>query len=80
MSHCIADVWESYERNLLDPINAGFAQRQETRRAFYGGAGAVLTLQLRSLVLLSDKEAIKILKLWHAEVEEFKNKVLRGEA
>jgi hypothetical protein len=36
----VADLWQAYADRVL-PKYAGAVQRQETRRAFYAGAGAL---------------------------------------
>lgn len=40
----LGEVWRMYTRLFLDPIQAERIQRQETRRAFYAGAQAVITI------------------------------------
>lgn len=45
----VADLWQSYAARVLPP-DAPPVQRQETRRAFYAGAGAVLSGVLLGLV------------------------------
>ena len=43
----IAEEWYNYEQNVM-PKDAGDVQRQETKRAFYGGALALYMRILRS--------------------------------
>lgn len=40
----LASVWRAYVRMILDPVGAERIQRQETKRAFYAGASAVITI------------------------------------
>ncbi|OFW05681.1 MAG: hypothetical protein A3H96_11515 [Acidobacteria bacterium RIFCSPLOWO2_02_FULL_67_36] len=42
-SSTVADIWSLFEAMAL-PKDAGVVQRQECRRAFYGGAAAMLEL------------------------------------
>ena len=45
----LANAWNNYSRLSLDPINAHAIQRQETRRAFYVGAAALLDLIVQNM-------------------------------
>lgn len=36
----VAQIWESFEKKILDPINAPPVQRHEMRKAFYAGFGS----------------------------------------
>ena len=40
----LGEVWRAFTHRILDPINADRIQRQETRRAFYAGASAAVTI------------------------------------
>lgn len=45
----VTDLWEDFERKVLDPVTVGPAQRQEMRRAFYAGAQSFWVLALSLL-------------------------------
>lgn len=45
----LAYVWRAYVRMILDPIKADRIQRIETKRAFYAGASAAVTILVTNL-------------------------------
>lgn len=53
----IGEAWASYSAALLDPIGAGDAQREETKRAFYAGAAAMFSAVLEGADLEEDAAA-----------------------
>lgn len=56
----IGEAWASYSAALLDPIGAGAAQREETRRAFYAGAAAMFSAVLEGADLEEDAAAARL--------------------
>lgn len=48
MTRPIRDLWQSYRHEVLPP-EAGESQIRETRRAFYGGAQALLSAIMAGL-------------------------------
>ena len=49
MTDHVGERWRKYSSRVLDPIQANQIQRQETRRAFYAGASALMTIVLENL-------------------------------
>jgi hypothetical protein len=45
----LADEWREFETRILNPMNAGAVQRQETRRGFYAGAQMMFSLMTGGL-------------------------------
>jgi len=79
----IGEQWETYN-GLVLPSSAGPVQRQETRRAFYGGAHAALQALLNNVgddpnePATEDEEAL--LAGLISECETFLKAILAGEA
>ena len=78
----LGEIWADYERSILDPINAPPTQRQETRRAFYAGAGAMLHALIEGLD--PDKEPtvrdLEYVTSLDAECKAFIRDVMSGTA
>ncbi len=78
----IADAWREFELNVLTPINAPEVQRTECRRAFYAGAGGLLT----GLVRMLDPEErptaedLKKMDAIQAELTQFQDDLREGRA
>jgi hypothetical protein len=76
----IRDGWETYKGVL--PADAGPEQRTETRRAFYAGAGHVLSL----LFAIGEDDAIdedigsEMLDAYRGELEAFLRELRKGRA
>lgn len=49
MTDHVGKRWRTYSSRVLDPIRADAIQRQETRRAFYAGASALMTIILENM-------------------------------
>jgi hypothetical protein len=75
----IAQHWARYMREVMPP-NANGVQIQETRRAFYAAAYAVLVSMRDELALLEDDEAVRVLEALHAECHAFAQRVGGGKA
>lgn len=76
----IEKEWMQYEA-LVIPKDAGSIQRQETRRAFYAGAQALLEMT-NSLgeETVSEDAAVAILQGWHEECQLFTMEIVKGNA
>ncbi len=75
----IENGWRSYAEHVL-PAGAPPVQTQETRRAFYAGAGLLLEA-LNSAVgpdEVSEDEGVAIFESCHAEITAFLEDVKRG--
>lgn len=77
----VLEEWNSFSRAVLRP-DVGLAQRMDMRRAFYGGAHALLTCLLRSLhpsseVMPGDEVFIADIE---AELRQFAEDVVNGKA
>lgn len=59
----IGEAWASYAAAVLDPIDAGAVQREETKRAFYGGAAATFGAMLKAAELDEDPAAERVAAL-----------------
>jgi hypothetical protein len=70
--------WRSYEKAVV-PKTAGEVQRQETRRAFYAGASAMLNMQME-MAELSEDAAVAVLNGLHEEAGSFAFMVMEGKA
>lgn len=66
----IADEWASYEAEVL-PATAGEIQRTETRRGFYAGAQALLSLMVSECSDVSDEEGADVMEALHRELRTF---------
>lgn len=77
MSQTFADEWKSYYDTLLAPINTGANQVQETRRAFYAGAAAMLGAISRASAECGDDEdaGAAVIEKLHQELVAFSSKV-----
>jgi hypothetical protein len=78
----VGQRWRQYSSKILDPIQANQIQRQETRRAFYAGASALMTIILENMssgdeVQESDLTMMDSLK---AELDNFVAAVSSGRA
>lgn len=69
MKKTIKSMWESYSREVL-PEGASDIQRNECRKAFYGGAGA-LSVILSGAATVSEPEAMRIADNLEAEINAF---------
>ena len=83
MPRTIGEQWETYN-DLVLPSSASPVQRQETRRAFYGGAHAALQALLNNVgddpnePATEEEEAL--LEGLISECDAFMTAVLAGEA
>jgi hypothetical protein len=75
----IADEWQEFSA-MTQPSNAGAVQRTETRRAFYGGAWAMLTMLTRATDQLSEDDVVKYLSQLERESRAFNDDVQAGKA
>ena len=76
----IAEQWADFERLVL-PRTAGAVQRQETRRAFYAGAQAALTVSVEIADAdLSDEAGAAVLEGLHDECQRFAGEIAAGRA
>ena len=65
----IRQQWEDFERAVVAK-NAPSVQRKEMKLAFFGGAAAILALQI-AMPDVSDDDGVEMLKAWHDECEKF---------
>lgn len=75
-------AWANYEREVLDPIGAGQAQRKDMRRAWYNG---IAWLMDQLTYTLDEGEEATVDDLKHLddimdELTEFAEKIKRGDA
>ena len=76
----IAQQWANFEKAVL-PANAGPVQRQEMRRAFYGGFGAALMASVEIAdAELTDEAGAAVLEGYHQECALFVQAVQEGRA
>jgi len=76
----IADQWSAFNA-LVVPKDAPLLQKQEMRRAFYGGASAMLTLQCCiGDDAVSEDAAMQLLRGWEDELRQFAQQVSDGSA
>jgi hypothetical protein len=77
----LADQWEKYRAAVLHP-KAPPNQIIETRRAFYAGALATLTLQIAVIGHpdISEAAALALIQSWHDECASFARQVTAGQA
>ncbi len=79
MKRLIAKEWESY-RDAVIPAGAGATQREETRRAFYAGAGSLLH-RLQSLMgpgLEPTDADLEVMREVHNELREYIEELRRA--
>ena len=72
----IAEHWADFERRVM-PISAGEVQREETRRAFYSGAAAMLALNV-DISSLSNDAAVAVLRGVQDELIRFAEAIIEG--
>jgi len=74
----VEQAWQTYNDTVL-PKTASPTQRIETRRAFQGGAWAILNMLIAHA---DDDEEIALarIKQWHRECIDFRDAVVKGEA
>lgn len=80
MDRNIATEWASFERLILDPIQASPLQRLETRRAFYAGAAAMFTLVNEATAGEHEEVCMAQLSLLCEELDEFTTQLKTGNA
>jgi hypothetical protein len=81
VTHTVASQWESFAALVL-PADAGDVQRQETRRAFYAGAQALLGLMMHGLEAtdeVTDDDVASLTRL-QEELAAFVRDVKEGRA
>lgn len=81
MPKTIQQLWDQYNAAVL-PADASTLQRVETKRAFYCGAQAVLSIlfEMSSDDALTDDQGAEHLESLHRECHDFSRKVARGAA
>lgn len=78
MKNTIAEQWAAFDFAVM-PKNAPAVQRQEMRRAFYGGAEAMLRLQYAAGNKdVSEEGGVMMLEGWHDECRIFAQQVVAG--
>ena len=82
MPRIMHDAWLKYSHRVLDPIRADQVQRQETRRAFYAGASALLHAITENLTPEEDPQPQDLLMMDSItrELDEFLASVRAGRA
>ena len=76
----IAEQWELFEKAVM-PTGAPDIQRQEMRRAFYGGAESLLRLQwVVGDGSISEDAGVAIIEGWHDECLRFAEDMAKGRA
>ena len=66
----VADAWETFAHAVLPP-DCSRVQRDEMRKAFYGGATALLSLTGEIAAIDNEEACIAILQGLHEEVAAF---------
>lgn len=74
----IKDEWDRFEKSVINP-DAPPVQRAEMRRAFYGGATAMLFMMIRN-AKNSDAAGMALIESWREEVHQFAVEVIGGRA
>lgn len=71
--------WMTF-RNAVIPRDAGSAQLQDMRRAFYGGAWALYSLMMNSLDPGTEDtpKDVELMAKLDAEMREFRDRVVKG--
>lgn len=77
MTGLIEKGWRSY-RDQVVPNGAPPVQLQETRRAFFAGAKALLSVLTNDVTPLSDDAGVQVLEAIDKEFNEFRDDVLGG--
>jgi len=77
----IGNAWATYEERVL-PADAPDEQKQECRRAFYGGAASLLTALVMALEPGDEMTGGDVLTMGgiEAELKEFEEAVRGGKA
>lgn len=76
----IQEQWEAFSKLTL-PANASPIQRQEVRRAFYGGVeGMVRILDAVAASNVSEEAGMQILNGCQDELRRFATAIARGQA
>lgn len=75
----IRALWADYNATVL-PASAGTVQRTETRRAFYAGAKAMLTLVEVGSHAATEDEGVKFLEALNLELRQFADLLRAGGA
>jgi len=78
MMNTIAQQWELFSKFVM-PNDVPEIQRQEMRRAFYGGAESILRLQF-AIGDNSEDAGIAMIQGWYDECKLFAQQVAKGEA
>ena len=75
----IEKCWRSYAEHML-PTGASAVQKQETRRAFYAGAGMLLELLTNAVGPddVSEDAGMEIMQAVHDEMRAFLRDVTEG--
>jgi hypothetical protein len=66
----VHDMWVSFSRSVLPP-NCSDTQRNEMRKAFYGGATALLGMTSEIAGIDNEDACVAILRGLHEEVAAF---------
>lgn len=76
----VDSMWKSFAKAVL-PRDASSVQRQEMRRAFYGGAWAMLC-EFRKIGedAVSEKQGVAHMERLKTELEVFSVRMLQGKA
>jgi hypothetical protein len=69
--------WRSYRDQVL-PNGAPPIQLQETRRAFYAGAKALLTVLTNDVTPLTEDAGVRVLETIDKVLNQFRDDVLGG--
>ena len=77
----MAEQWDQFARKVL-PANCSLTQKQETRRAFYAGAHAILLRIIEAFAPESEPTAedIQIMADVHEELMDFAEAIRQGKA
>lgn len=73
----LAHSWQGYEQQVI-PKNAPPVQFQETKRAFYAGAWALLGIMKRIGDDMSEEQGADALDKLEQEIQDFINKIGKG--
>lgn len=76
----LASLWAFFETSVLDPIAASPVQRQESRRAFYSGAGAMFELVMKATAPENEELCMAMLSELEHELLHFGELLKKGQA
>jgi hypothetical protein len=75
----LAQQWQKFRTEIL-PLHCGMIQLIETRRAFYAGAAACMSINCQMADEATEEEGVAILDSVAAELKQFGQDIEAGRA